>query len=316
MDMERSPLGEVLNTVESIVHPAAKGKGVEFLIQEGKDVPAYMKCDGHRLSQCLINLANNAVKFTAEGHVYLKVRLDYHNGEPFVRFDVEDTGIGVAPDVQGRIFESFVQADGKTNRKYGGTGLGLTITKKLVEMMGGRVELDSELGKGSTFSIVLPAGVDVSNETVLDMRRVEEESRHAKKKVEESQRFSGKVLVADDVRTNQLLAKALLEKLGLEVTIVSDGAEAVEAAKDGTYDLIMMDIQMPNMDGYQATHVLKDKKGVSTPIIALTANAMEGDEAKCLAEGCDGYLSKPIAPAKLNEILRRYLTVEGATARG
>ena len=234
--------------------------------------------------------------------------------KPCIRFEVEDTGIGISPDKQEVIFESFTQADGSTTRKFGGTGLGLAITKQLAELLDGRLTLTSQPGKGSAFSLTIPAGVDVESQPLLDKYEiVQQMNRRAKKpKTVEQVEFTGHVLVAEDAAANQRLIEFLLEGLGLQVTIVEDGQKAVQAALSRAYDLIFMDMQMPNMNGYEATKCLKDRN-ITTPIVALTAYAMSGDEQKCLSAGCDDYLSKPVSRRKLLRVLSRYISSENET---
>jgi signal transduction histidine kinase/FixJ family two-component response regulator/PAS domain-containing protein len=302
----RCSLAKVLNAVESIMHAKAAEKGVEFKIQNAEDVPANVKSDPNRLKQCLINLVGNAVKFTEEGHVHVNVSLEYNDAQPFIRFDVEDTGIGIPPARQTDIFESFTQADVSMSRKYGGTGLGLAITRKLTEAMGGELHLCSEEGKGSTFSLVIPAGVNVAAQPLLNMHPLDEIRGDDHGATHDQDELSGRVLVAEDVATNQILARLLLEKVGLKVSIAGDGKEAVEMALAEEFDLILMDMQMPNMNGYDASRLLK-KEGLSVPIIALTAHAMKGDEAKCLEAGCDDYLPKPLDKTGLLAVLHKWL---------
>ncbi len=298
-------LGKLLNSIESMMRPKAKEKGIEFKVIENNGLPAQISTDPARLRQCLVNLTGNAIKFTEQGHVYIKVSLETTDNKSNIRFDVEDTGIGVPEDRQKMIFEPFTQADGSTTRIYGGTGLGLTITKQLVKLLGGKLTLTSQVGKGSVFSIVIPAGLDVTKQPFLDRHNIagywENESDKGDK-----MKFSGKVLVAEDVKTNQMLIKALLEKMGIEVTIAEDGNQAMQKALAREFDLIFMDIQMPYVDGYEATRALR-AEGITIPIIALTANAMKGDDKKCIEAGCDDYLSKPIIYSKLVETIGKYL---------
>lgn len=301
-------LGDLLNFVESLMRPKAIKKGLEFKIVESNGLPAQIRSDPTRLQQCLINLIDNAIKFTGQGRVCVNVCLQQYEGEPVIRFDVEDTGIGVAADKQVVIFESFSQADGSHTRKYGGTGLGLTITKQLAGLLGGRLALTSQEGKGSVFSLIIPVGVEVMKQPFLDRHNIGEMLEQTQDK-SDYDKFSGHVLVAEDVKTNQMLIKTLLNKMGADVTIVEDGDEALEEALKQEFDLILMDIQMPRMNGYEATKALR-KEGITTPIIALTANAMKGDEEECLEAGCDGYLPKPIDKSRLVAILQKYLQAD------
>jgi signal transduction histidine kinase len=298
-------LGELLNSVEALMRLKAQEKGIEFKIREFGDLPAHLCTDPTRLRQCLINLLGNAIKFTDTGHVHLNIRLHKDGGQDLVRFDIEDTGIGIPLAKRELIFNSFTQADGSTARKYGGTGLGLAITRQLMELLGGSLTLTSIEGEGSVFSLTLPVGVELSEQPSLERRKAVNAVDSSGAPDTESE-FSGHVLVAEDVTTNQILLKALLKQLGLEVTIVEDGREAVQQGLTHQFDLIFMDIQMPHMNGYEATQALK-KEGIVTPIVALTANAMIGDDKECIAAGCDAYLPKPIDRRELIETIGKFL---------
>ena len=306
-------VGELLNSIESMMKPRAKEKNIEFNIIESSSLPDQIHTDPTRLRQCLVNLVGNAIKFTEHGHVYIKVSLETADNKPNIRFDVEDTGIGIPKDRQNAVFESFTQADGGTTRKFGGTGLGLTITKQLAQLLGGSLTLISQPGKGSVFSIVIPAGLDITKQPFLDRNNIAGYWEDQSDKFDKI-KFSGKVLVAEDVKTNQMLMKSMLEKMGVEATIADDGNLAVQEALTQKFDLIFMDIQMPNMDGYEATKALRTR-GIKTPIIALTANVMKGDDKKCIEAGSNGYMTKPIDRHKLIEILGKYLTCENQTVQ-
>jgi len=277
-------LGEMLTAIESIIRRNAQDKGLDFRIMAGPGVPARITTDPGRLRQCLINLLNNAIKFTDAGHVHLRITAHKNPSEPLIRFDVEDTGIGIAKEKVQQVFTAFTQADSSTSRKYGGTGLGLTITRSLVELLGGTVEIDSTLGKGTVVSVLLPTSPTDTRQGFLDMYNLQE-NLAADSNQAAATRYCGRVLVAEDTITNQILIKALLKRLGFEVTIAEDGNQAIDKTRQSSFDLIFMDIQMPNLDGYQATQILK-AEGVRTPIIALTAYAMKGDEDKCRRAGC------------------------------
>jgi CheY-like chemotaxis protein/anti-sigma regulatory factor (Ser/Thr protein kinase) len=287
-----------------MMQPFAAEKELTFEIREKGDLPANIVTDAARLQQCLTNLVNNAVKFTEQGHIYVNISLEDKDGKPYIRFEVEDTGIGIATEFQQKIFEPFVQEDGSAARKYSGTGLGLAITRKFAWLLGGEITLTSEKGKGSVFSLIIPAGIDPAAQPLLNRQKIIDDAG----KVKEN-RFSGCILVAEDVKTNQMLMKFLLEKMGLKVTIAENGAEAVDKALGQKFDLIFMDIQMPKVNGYEAARTLRSK-GIKIPIVALTAGTMEGDEEKCIEAGCDAYLSKPVILSKLIEILSKYLPSE------
>ena len=308
VEIAECSLGQLLNSVESLMMPKAKIEGLDFKIIEDGRLPAQIRTDVTRVRQCLINLLGNAIKFTREGHIDLRVSLQEIENVPFVRFDVEDTGIGIPQDKQDEIFKTFVQVDSSTSREFGGTGLGLAISKRLAELLSGQLTMTSEVGKGSVFSLTIPAGVDVTKQPLLDRQNT---TSHIVTGTDETKqaKFSGHILVAEDVRTNQVLIKSLLKRLGLKVTIAEDGNEAVQKALSNPFDLIFMDIEMPNMNGYEGTKAIR-KEGLKTPIIALTAYAMKGDDEKCFAAGCNDYISKPIEHEKLLQILNKYLSEE------
>jgi CheY-like chemotaxis protein/two-component sensor histidine kinase len=296
-------LGKLLNSVESMMCSVAMKKDIGFKVIRNESLPEHILTDSIRLRQCLINLINNAIKFTENGHVHVNVSIQLTEEErPLLRFDIEDTGIGIPENKQEAIFDSFTQADSSTTRKFGGTGLGLTITKQLTELLGGQLSVSSQTGIGSVFSLTVPVDHVVSQELQHESEGDDQENCNFNDL--ETDRFSGSILVAEDSATNQMLTRILLEKMGFEVTIAEDGEVAVTKASSQDYDIILMDIQMPNMNGYEATEALRDK-GVTIPIIALTANAMKGDEDKCIAAGCDHYLSKPIDSTELAEIISK-----------
>jgi PAS domain S-box-containing protein len=305
IEMKQCSLGQLIAKIESMMYPPAVEKGLTFEIREKGDLPANIVTDAAHLQQCLINLVNNAIKFTEQGHVYVNISLEDKDSEPRIRFEVEDTGIGITPEFQQKMFDSFVQEDMGTSRKYGGMGLGLSIAKRFAGLLGGELTLTSEKGKGSAFSLVIPAGVDLAAQPLLNRQEIIDDIITDISKTKQGN-FSGCVLVAEDVKSNQMLMKFLLDRVGLKVTIAENGAEAVNKALGQKFDLIFMDIQMPQVDGYEATRTLRSK-GIKTPIVALTAGAMEGDDKKCFEAGCDDYLSKPVVLSKLIETLSKYL---------
>jgi len=305
VELRNCELATVLDSVEAMMRTLAEKKGLEFKVIKSPDVPDLMHTDSSRLRQCLVNLISNAIKFTQAGHVHVHVFLDGERSDPCLRLDVEDTGIGIPFEKQEAVFEAFAQADGTTTRKYGGTGLGLTITKKLIGLLGGTVFLRSQPGQGSVFSLTMPAGFcpldKPSAQESSMLESVAEETHHTP-----DAQFCGRVLVAEDVQTNQILIKLLLERMGLDVTVVENGHEAVKEATENSYDLVLMDVQMPRMNGHEATRQLRCL-GVMLPIVALTAHAMKEDRQECLAAGCDDYLTKPIDRETLVEGLACYL---------
>ena len=298
-------LENILAGVESMINPMIVEKGLEFRIVEDTSVPEKINTDLSCLMQCLINLISNAVKFTEHGHVYLRVSAEQKDNQSFIRFDVEDTGIGIPADRQQSVFESFTQADGSTSRKYGGSGLGLTITKRMAELLGGSLSLTSREGKGSIFTLLIHAGLDIKQQQPMERHKIKSEPLK-KSEFGDKIEYNARVLVAEDVPTNQFLMNSLLSRDGLEVIIAEDGEIAVRKAVSEKYDLIFMDIQMPNMDGYEATRAIR-KAGIKTPVIALTAHAMTGDNVKCYEVGCNDYLTKPVNRKDLLNKVHKYL---------
>lgn len=296
-------ISTLVNSIEPLVRQQVTEKGIGFEIIIDEMVPSIIVTDPTRLKQCLTNLIYNAVKFTDTGHVHINLSMVTDADKNFIRFDIIDTGIGIPAEKQKYIFEPFTQADTSHTRQYGGTGLGLTITKQLIGLLGGQLTLTSEEGKGSAFSMIIP----ISLGTVKYKPQDSEEIAENKNKEKTTQiKLSGRILVAEDSKANQILIEVLLEKIGLEVTIAKDGNEALKNALANDFDLILMDIQMPKMNGYEATTAIREK-GITTPIIALTANAMKGDDRKCIDAGCNDYLSKPIDHKEFKKKLFQYL---------
>ncbi|MCD6175475.1 MAG: response regulator [Planctomycetes bacterium] len=304
-------IGDMLGEIESMLRPSAIQKKIQFEILQCDPIPEVIRTDPLRLRQCLINLVSNAIKFTETGHVYVNVTLQHSHGDVGVRFDIEDTGIGVSEEKRPLIFGVFTQADSATTRKYGGTGLGLSITRKLVKLLGGKISVVSTEGRGSVFTMVIPIGVQWPDEDApiwnkyLPVDKINEIDETEKGTV----MYNGKVLVAEDNPSNQKLIAILLQRMGLDVTLAGDGFEAVEQCGEQSFDIILMDMQMPNLNGYDATRQLRSQ-GIKTPIIAVTANAMIGDEQKCMDVGCDGYLSKPIDRNKMDKLVGQHLAVQ------
>jgi len=281
----------------------AKEKGVGLSSGIATDAPAHVVGDPGRVKQILSNLLGNAIKFTERGSVRLDVTVDaLQDGGAALHFRVADTGIGIPADKRTAIFEPFRQVDGSMTRRFGGTGLGLAIASTLAGLMGGRVWVESEPGAGSTFHFTVPLE---STEAAarLDLPRPECQDALPLR--------SARILVAEDNIVNQRVAEGLLTKRGHEVTLVSNGREALEALRRGAFDLVLMDIQMPDMDGFEATAAIRRwerETGRHVRIVAMTAHAMSGDRERCLQAGMDGYLPKPIDPVKMIEESRRVLS--------
>jgi signal transduction histidine kinase len=287
---------ELIANVESLMRPDAIQKNLEFNVKCMPNVPQMIKTDAIKLRQSLINLVSNAIKFTEKGKIEFIAEPIVCDEKPFVEFRVSDTGIGIAAEKQDTIFEAFTQADGSMTRKYGGTGLGLAVTRQLVRLLGGTMDLKSEEGKGSTFTMTIPADV-------VAVSRNHNQQDNA----EYNGRFSGKILLVEDGPANQIFMKSIFEELGFKVMIASDGLQAVEAAKNAEFDLVLMDMQMPNMNGYEATKKLHSI-GFKKPIIAMTASLMNEDERKCLQAGCDDFIAKPIERGRLIKMLCKFMT--------
>ena len=265
--------------------------------------------DAGRLQQILLNLLSNAVKFTAEGSVQLSICPDAQDASQ-LRFSVRDSGIGLSPEQQANLFQAFTQADRSTTRRFGGTGLGLSIVKRLVELMGGQVGVTSRLGEGSVFWFNLAVRVPQSSRPVASQRAVPSTMGKGFKNIFAGNR--GRVLVADDVLINQRVAIGILRELGLNADVVSDGLEAIDAFTRTSYDLVLMDVQMPEMDGLEATRRIRaipthPSQARHVPIIALTANVLADDRQKYAEAGMDDFVSKPIIAADLVEVLSRWL---------
>ena len=309
-------LRELLESTLKTTALKADEKGLKLLSEIAPEVPEMLKGDTSRLRQVLLNLVGNAIKFTSQGEVAVKVCLDSQSGRNCVlKFTVADTGMGIPKGKRDSIFAPFTQADTSTTRKYGGTGLGLTISARLVAMMGGAIWVESEVGKGSQFHFTvhfrtadtLPIKVEPSARPD-GLGGVRIKGNGLQDAMEP--RASLRVLLAEDNLVNQRLATRLLEKRGHHVAVAGNGQEALAALEREDFDLVLMDVQMPEMDGFEATAAIRQKENMNgrhLPIVALTAHAMKGDREKCLAAGMDDYLSKPIRPQELDEVLEHYL---------
>jgi CheY-like chemotaxis protein/anti-sigma regulatory factor (Ser/Thr protein kinase) len=281
---------------------SSKKKGLELCREFGPGVPESVTGDPARLRQVLTNLVGNALKFTEAGEVGVRVARENDGARGLtLAFTVWDTGVGIPQEKQKAIFESFTQADSSTTRKYGGTGLGLTISMRLVELMGGKIWVESESGRGAKFHFMARfKATTLPVRTKLETDRVAKGSNYS--------RLSLRVLLAEDNSVNQRLIRRLLEKRGHEVDVVGNGVEALRAVATKEFDLVLMDMQMPELDGLETTKRIRMKetgRDRHQLVVALTANAMSEDEGRCRAAGMDGYLTKPIQLEKLEEVLQK-----------
>ncbi len=287
-------LSHLLEEVHNILNDVAHEKGLELIVDEKNDEPYQLLGDPNRIRQVLINLVGNAIKFTVKGEVRLTTRVE--NG--WLYFVVKDTGIGMTEDEQAHLFKKFQQVDGSISRRFGGSGLGLYISLNLAELMGGKVSAVSEKGHGSEFSFAIPYRQS-------DSPAVETE----KPRQHTYLQFSGSILVVEDTKPIQIIVRRLLESLGTEVTLVENGKEAVELLEHRSFDLIFMDMQMPIMDGIEATTIIR-QRGDETPLYALTANVFDKDRKRFEQAGCTGFLSKPVVKKELSDVVARHLSVK------
>jgi signal transduction histidine kinase/ActR/RegA family two-component response regulator len=305
LDLHPSPfsLRDSLNDTLEVLASRAAEKDIELACQVSTRVQDQLFGDSTRLRQILMNLVGNAIKFTEHGEVFVMVEreetdsaAEQSSNALCLHFVVTDTGIGIPENKQQVIFESFVQADGSMTRRYGGTGLGLSICSQLVTLMGGRIWVDSAVARGSSFHFT------ANLEIVPDAAAEEKPSQQRMKKADRSLR----ILLAEDNEINQQVALEFLEMRGHKVRITSNGLEALTAFSADRFDVVLMDVQMPKMDGFQATAAIREKEtktGEHTPIIAMTGYAMTGDRQRCLDAGMDGYICKPIRSQELYEII-------------
>jgi len=317
----------VIRAALKIVAPRAQQKNLKLLCQIDPAVPRSVVGDPLRLRQVLINLLGNAIKFTERGQVSLTLAAERERDTTLLHFEVSDTGIGISKEKHALIFEPFSQSDGSHARRYGGTGLGLTICARFVTMMEGRIWVDSELGRGSRFHFTarvelasVPESMPAEVPSVMNPMPVEpfsmaaalpQPTRPPAEPVSQPVTaqaaapralFSLSVLLAEDNVVNQRLAATLLRKRGHKVEVAANGIEALAAFERQPFDAVLMDVQMPEMGGFEATAEIRAReslKGTHIPIVALTAHAMSGDRERCLAAGMDGYVSKPINPPEL-----------------
>ena len=287
-----------------LLEPRADTQGIDLRLDLDEDLPPWVRGDPVRLRQVLLNLLANAIKFTSEGQVSVRVeRWPDEAGEDLasISFIVQDTGVGIAPEAQSRVFLPFTQADSSTTRRFGGTGLGLAICKQIVEHAGGEIGLESTPGSGSTFWFTMRF-------EIVSPPHVEEET--ASSPVGWRPSSSRRILLAEDDAVGRMIAVRQIRDLGYRVDAVTNGYEVLEALQERDYDLVLMDCQMPGLDGYETTRRIRRRESDRShlPIVAATAHAMSGDREKCLAAGMDDYLAKPYRREALAEVLHTWLS--------
>ncbi len=292
-------LGLLLKQVEDLVGLNVKKKGLifKYLIEPG--VKKTVRGDVGRIRQILVNFVGNAIKFTEKGEVFIRVeQIEKSDCAQLIRFNVHDTGIGFEARRKETLFDSFIQGDASTTRKYGGTGLGLAISKKLAKLMGGSIGAESTEGSGSIFWFT----VWLKDQIITEL------NGHDEPVEAHSTVNHFKILLVEDNKINQKVAKIMLENIGYSVACVEDGRQAVEAVKNKSYSLVLMDVQMPEMDGLQATKLIREGEDENRiPILAMTANALTGDREKCINAGMDDYITKPVKKDVLKETVEKWL---------
>jgi len=290
-------LWKLIDNLRQVLIIKSKEQKIDLVFEIDEETPQYILGDQVRLNQVLTNLLGNAIKFTKKGYVKLRVKpIKEKNDMVMILFRVEDTGIGIPKEKEKLVFQSFTQASGSTTREFGGTGLGLAISNQLVNLMGGSIQLDSELGKGSIFSFNLN----------FKKHQAIQKPQKPKKQIN----FKGyKILLAEDNQTNQIIAKRVLEKVGVIVTIADNGQKAIEALKKEKFDLLLLDLHMPIMGGYETTKEIRNSKDNynKIPIVALTAAALKGEKEKCIQIGMDDYITKPFVVDTLLKTLSIFL---------
>jgi two-component system sensor histidine kinase/response regulator len=312
LDMESITfsLDEVSKKLSNLLSTKVKEKELALCIDINKNTPRYLLGDPLRLGQILTNLTTNAIKFTQEGVISIKIDkvAALENERIKLHFSVQDTGLGISQEVMPHLFDAFTQADGSTTRQFGGTGLGLAICKHLVQMMGGDIWVESQLGKGSAFHFT--AVFAIQAEPIEPYEKIPLPEKSSLKTKTNNIKGACILLVEDNI-FNQKVAQEIMEKKELVISIAKNGKEALRMVADSDFDAVLMDIQMPEMDGYEATQLIRKKpKYNQLPIIAMTANAMSGDRDKCLAAGMDDYITKPIDAERLFTTLKKWIKID------
>ena len=311
-------LREIRNEIRDLFGELATKKGLDFRTRIATNVPLFVKGDIHRIRQILVNLLSNAIKFTEKGEISLRVSVwdaapkENDSAITWVDFQVADTGIGIGEAVTERLFQPFTQGDASTTRKYGGSGLGLSICRQLAELMHGRIEFSSKEGKGSLFSFKVPLRRSAMNQ------ETQEATEERIEKVVFSQKT--RVLIVEDNIVNQRLFQIILKNIGISADTAENGLIALHMLRSEKYDLILMDCHMPEMDGFSACRAFREyEKGIyvaRTPVVAVTANAMQGERDRCIASGMDDFLTKPVEKTDLQSMLIRYIDASKYSVKG
>ena len=299
LDLEQIPfdLPLLMDQAVQLLKPTAAKKNLDLRLSISPKAPKAVRGDPTRLRQIVLNLAGNALKFTASGSVTIRINgWNIGADQALITISVADTGIGIAPDRIGTLFREFTQEDSTVTRRFGGTGLGLAISQRLVEKMGGKIRVESTLGQGSTFIVETPIGLanprDIAPPTRMSLS--------------ESETFPGcRVLLTEDNQINQKIGRRILERLGCQVEVANNGREAITLAESAQYDLILMDLHMPEVDGLEATREIR-RRGIATPVIALTASVLDETRDACVAAGMNGFIAKPIRVDEISSVLKKH----------
>ncbi len=300
-------LKEICDELYTLFSPKMADKGVTLKIEYDDLAHMHILSDSLRIKQIIFNLMSNALKFTEQGSININVQCSKLNEDKIhCMFAVKDTGIGLSEEQLGRLFSAFTQADTSVTRKYGGTGLGLVISKSLAQMLGGSIEITSTLGEGSTFA--LDCNFDIANQKDIEQFQKNVE---AEEEIIQDIEHHGHLLLVEDNDINQLIAEELLTSVGYTLEIAQNGQEALDLLNKNSYDLVLMDIQMPIMDGLTATMKIREnEKFTDLPVIAMSAHAMAGDKEISLAHGMNDHITKPIDPQKLYNTINHWLSLK------
>lgn len=303
LDTQYRSIPDMISEISALAQIQSSNKEISFKTNYHFPIPEKIKTDDLRLKQIIINLIGNAIKFTDKGSVSLEI--EYSRSDASLLFSITDTGIGISEEQAQRLFAPFMQADISTTRKYGGTGLGLHLSKKLAKLLGGTLTLQSALGEGSCFTVTIPTNFE-QNQNINWLNQLPDVPIAIQNTKTVHNKLAGRILLAEDIIDNQRLFRLLFKKVGLNIDIANNGKEAMQMATDKSYDLIFMDMQMPVMDGLEATRNIRSQ-GLDTTIVALTANVSEEDKQHYLQNGCSDFLAKPIDRNLFYQMLSKYL---------